>query len=344
MKFQAMNPVLPRARRTARLFRGALLAAALVLPPCVASAQAPQGYPNRPVRLILPGPPGTLTDLIPRAIQPAIEQRMNQRLVVEHRPGAAGIIGTETVAKAAPDGYTLLIAVTNFVAINQFIYPKLPYDPVADLVPVSLIVDVPMVVYAHPSLPGDTLKALVDHARANPGKLNYASAGSGTTPHLAMEIMMRAAGMQMVHVPFKGGTPGVNALVANEVQLMMTGFATAAGQIRGGKAKPIAVVSRSRIPPLPDTPTFAESGFGALQSAIPGTWWGLLAPRGTDPQIVRRWSAEISAAMADPATRKRYEDVGLTPVGSTPEEFATLIADESRKWEQVVRTLNLKAQ
>lgn len=310
----------------------------LVLAIAAGAAQA-QAYPDRPIRLVIPFGPGSLADAVPRLIQPALEAGLGQRLVIEHRPGAGGNVGAQAVVSAPPDGYTLLMAATNNLVINQYIFRDMKFDPLADLVPVSLIAEVPLILQTNPGVPAATLREFIDHARANPGKLNYASPSTGTLPHLAMEIFARAAGLQLVHVPFKGGAPAMNALLGNQVQAMLIGYATTAGQVKSGQVRPIAVASATRLAALPQVPTFGEAGFPDLQAAVPGNWWGMVAPRDTPAPIVQRLAKEIAAALADPVTRKKYEDLGLTPIGSTPDAFTSGLPEQAKKWEAAIRSL-----
>ncbi len=313
----------------------ALLALLLLLCGPVAA----EDFPSKPLRLVIPYAPGSLADAVPRLIQPALEQKLGQRIVVEHRPGAGGNVGTQSVVSAPPDGHTLVMAATNNLVINQFVFRDMKFDPLADLAPVSLIAEVPLILQAHPGLPAATLRDFIDHARARPGKLNYGSPSTGTIPHLAMEIFARAAGLQLVHVPFKGGSPAVNALLANDIQAMLIGYATTAGQVRAGQIRPIAVASANRLQALPAVPTFTEAGFPDLAAAVPSNWWGVAAPRGTPAAIVQRLSSEMRAALQDPETRRKYHDLGLTPVGSTPEQFAAGLPEQAKKWEAVLRVL-----
>ena len=300
---------------------------------------AAQEYPSRPIHVIIPFGSGSLADAVPRLIQPALEASLGQRLVIENRPGAGGNVGAQAVASAAPDGYTVMMAATNNLVINQYMFRDMKFDPLTDLVPVSLVVDVPLILQVNPAVPANTLGEFIAYAKANPGKLNFASPSPGTLPHLAMEIFARSAGLDLVHVPFKGGGPAMNALISNEVQAMLIGYATTAGQVKAGKVRPLAIASAKRLAALPQVPTFAEAGFPDLQAAVPGNWWGMVAPRGTPAPIVHRLAAEIAKALADPATRKKYEDLGLTPVGSTPEQFAAGLPDQARKWRAVLQAM-----
>jgi tripartite-type tricarboxylate transporter receptor subunit TctC len=314
----------------------ALVSSLLML---LAGAAAGQDYPARPIRLIIPFAPGGLADAVPRLMQPALEQKLGQRLVIEHRPGAGGNVGAQAVASAPADGHTLLMVATNNLVINQYMFADMKFDPLTDLQPVSLVVEVPLILQTHPSLPVQSLGEFIAHAKANPGKLNYASPSPGTLPHLAMEIFTRNAGQQLVHVPFKGGAPAMNALIANDVQAMLIGYATTAGQVKAGQVRPIAVASSTRLAALPQVPTFGEAGFPDLQAAVPGNWWGMAAPKGTPAPIVERLAAEIGAALADPATRKKYEDLGLTPIGSSPQAFAAGLPEQARKWRAVLQAM-----
>lgn len=298
-----------------------------------------QDYPSRPIHVIIPFGSGSLADAVPRLIQPALEAGLGERLVIENRPGAGGNVGAQAVVSAAPDGYTVMMAATNNLVINQYMFRDMKFDPLTDLVPVSLVVDVPLILQVNPAVPAHTLGEFIAYAKANPGKLNFASPSPGTLPHLAMEIFARSAGLDLVHVPFKGGGPAMNALISNEVQAMLIGYATTAGQVKAGKVRPLAIASAKRLAALPQVPTFAEAGFPDLQAAVPGNWWGMVAPKGTPAPIVHRLAAEIHKALADPATRKKYEDLGLTPVGSTPEDFAAGLPDQARKWRAVLQAM-----
>jgi tripartite-type tricarboxylate transporter receptor subunit TctC len=303
-----------------------------------------QEYPSKPIRLVIPFGAGSLADAVPRLMQPALEARLGQRIVIEHRPGAGGNVGAQAVLSSAADGYTLLMAATNNLVINQFMFADMKFDPLADFAPISLVAEVPLILQVNAALPAASLREFIDYARANPGRLNYGSPSAGTIPHLAMEILARAAGVKLVHVPFKGGAPATNALLANDIQAMLIGYATTAGQLRAGQVRPLALASRTRLAALPDVPTFGEAGFPELEAAVPANWWGMVAPRGTPGAIVQRWAEEIRAALADPGLRRKYDDLGLTPVGSTPAEFAAALPEQAKKWAGVVRSLNAKPE
>ena len=316
-----------------------ILTASILLPWCagIALPVAAQGYPAKSIRLIIPFPPGGSNDIVGRMIGAQLGQRLGQQLVPDNRGGAGGVIGTEAAARAQPDGYTLLI-VSIAYAYNPSLY-KLSFDPVKSFTPVSLLGSGPNALAVHPSLPVKSTKELIALAKARPGQLLYASAGVGTFQHLGSELFRMMAGIKLVHVPFKGGGPAMNALISNEVQAMLIGYATTAGQVKAGKVRPLAIASAKRLAALPQVPTFAEAGFPDLQAAVPGNWWGMVAPKGTPAPIVHRLAAEIAKALADPAARKKYEDLGLTPVGSTPEEFAAGLPDQARKWRAVLQAM-----
>ena len=300
---------------------------------------AAQDYPTRPIRVVIPFGSGSLADAVPRLMQPALEASLGQRLVIENKPGAGGNIGAQTVVSAAPDGYTVMMAATNNLVINQYLFSDMHFDPLVDLVPVSLIVEVPLILQVNPQVPAKTLGEFIAYAKASPGKLNYGSPSAGTLPHLAMEIFARAAGLDMVHVAFKGGGPALNALLGNQVQAMLIGYATTAGQVKAGKVVPLAIASKNRLAALPEVPTFGQAGYPNLEAAVPGNWWGMAAPKGTPPPIVQRLSREIAKALADPAIRQKYEDLGLTPVGSTPQDFAADLPEQARKWREVLQSM-----
>jgi tripartite-type tricarboxylate transporter receptor subunit TctC len=302
-------------------------------------AAGAQEYPSKPIRLVIPFGPGSLADAVPRIIQPALEQRLGQRIVIEHRPGAGGNLGAQSVAASPADGYTLLMAATNNLVINQYVFRDMKFDPLAELAAVSLVAEVPLIVQVHPSLPANSLREFVDYAKARPGKLNYGSPSTGTIPHLAMEIFARAAGLELVHVPFKGGAPAMNALIANDIQAMLIGYATTAGQVRAGQVRALAVASRSRLAALPSVPTFGEAGFPELEAAVPSNWWGMVAPKDTPGPIVQRLANEIRAALAEPEIRNKYQDLGLIPVGSSPQEFAAGLPQQARKWQAVIHEI-----
>ena len=307
---------------------------ALTLLPALALGQA---YPSRPVRMIIPFAPGGASDFVGRIIQPKMGEILGQQLVVENRGGAAGNIGMEAAAKSDPDGYTIFLGNIGTVAINAAVFRSLSIKPQSDFTAVTEIVDVPGVLIASQSFPPRTVQEVVDYAKANPGKLNYGSPGSGSQNRLEMELLRQAAGgMDMVHVPYKGGAgPAVTGLVAGETQLMFTTAPSALGQIKGGRLKVLAVTSAKRIPALPDVPTMVESGF---PRSVSGSWQGIFVPRGTPQPVVEKLFAVTHRVMKTPDVAERLATGGVDVVLSeSPRAFAAFVASESERWGKVAR-------
>jgi tripartite-type tricarboxylate transporter receptor subunit TctC len=315
-----------------------LAAGAASLPAATRLARA-QTYPARPVHIIAGFAAGGGVDITARLIGQWLSDRLGQTFVIENRPGAGGNIGTETVVNAAPDGYTLLLAtVPN--AVNATLYEKLNFNFVRDIAPVGGIIRVPQVILVHPSVPARTLPEFIAYAKANPGKVNMASAGNGSAPHMAGELFNVAAGVNLVHVPYRGQGPALTDLLGGQVQVL---FATTPGTtdyIKTGKLRALAVTTAARAEVLPDVPTVAEfvPGYEASQ------WYGLAAPRNTPAEIVDRLNKEINAALADPKMRARFADIGGEPLPGAPAAFGSLIAAETEKWGKVVRAAGLKPE
>lgn len=312
-----------------------LAAAAISL---VAFAPAQAQYPNKPVRLILPFPPGGAVDTLGRIIGPGLSEALGQQVVMENRPGAAGNIGAEIVAKSPPDGYTVLMGAIP-ISISVSVYSKLGYDLVRDLAPVSLLASTPNIVVVHPSVPAKSVKELIALARARPGQLDFASSGSGGSPHLAGALFNNLAGTKMNHIPYKGGGPAVIALVAGECSV---GFATAPSVIhhlKSGRLRGLAVTSAQRTPLVPDLPTVSEAGIPGYEA---GAWQGLLVPTGTRREIISRLETESSKVLKLPEVKERLDATGLTPIGSTPEEFAAYLRSEIEKWGKVARSVGMR--
>ncbi len=326
------------AARCFSLLASVATALALLLAPAPASAQA---YPSKPIKLINPFAAGGTGEILFRLIAPALEARLGQRIVLEGRTGAGGNIGAEAVANAPADGYTLLIGATNIFVVNQFLFDKMTFDPLKAFAPITIIADVPSVFYVHPSLPARNIQELVAHAKANPGKLNYASPGTGTTPHLNVELLAQLTGIRMVHVPYKGLQPAMVAVLANDVQLYLAGLGAGLGHLKAGKLRAIAAGSRERLPGIPDVPTVIESGF---KDFVASNWFAFAAPAGTDGQILERWAAETRFALAQPETQRRLGELGLVAVGNSPAEFAAALNREAKLWQQVIRNGAIKAE
>ena len=316
-----------------RLFLCATVFAAAALP-----AQAQQ-YPQRAVRLVVPYVPGGGTDFTARVIAPRLGEALGQQVVVENRPGGGTNIGSDLVAKAAPDGYTLLMAgAAN--AINMSLYAKLPYDTLRDFAPVSLSVKGANVLLVHPSLPAKNLKELLTLARAQPGRLNYASSGIGSANHMAGELLKLVARVNIAHVPYKGNAPALTDLIGGHVEVLISGVPAVLGQIRNGRVRAIAIASLKRFPALPDTPTIDESGLKGFEAT---TWFGVMAPAKTPREIVNRLNADLARIVATPEVRERFIGEGVEPVGGSTELFAAFVRDEIDKYGKVVRAASLTA-
>jgi tripartite-type tricarboxylate transporter receptor subunit TctC len=317
-------------------FARALAAALLVVAAPVVLGQA--AYPTKPVRLVVPFPAGGTTDILARAAAQKLSEAWRQQVIVDNRPGAAGNIGAELVAKSAPDGYTLLMGTVGTHAINASLYAKMPYDHVKDFAPVILVAGVPNVLVVNPQLPVNTVPELIAYAKANPGKLNFASSGSGTSIHLSGELFKTMTGVQMTHVPYKGSAPALTDLIGGQVQLMFDNLPSSLAFIKAGKLRAIAVTSTTRAAALPDTPAVADTvpGFEA------SSWFGILAPAGTPREIVTKINGEISKWLASPDAKEKLAAQGADVAGGTPEDFAKHIQTETAKWAKVVKESGAK--
>lgn len=315
--------------------RKLLVWAAVALFPALSLAQS--GYPSRPVRMIIPFAPGGASDFVGRIMQPKMSERLGQQVVVENRGGAAGNIGLEAAAKSDPDGYTIFLGNIGTIAINAAVFRSLNIKPQSDFIAVTEVVDVPGVLIANAAFPPNTVKELVDYAKANPGKLNYGSPGSGSQNRLEMEMFRGAAGgMDMVHIPYKGGAgPAVTGLMAGETQLMFTTAPSALGFIKGGRLKILAVTSAKRIAALPDVPTMVESGF---PRSVTGSWQGIFVPKGTPPQVVDKLFTVTREVMKTQDVIDRLATGGVDVVLSeSPRAFAEFVASETERWGKVAR-------
>ena len=310
--------------------RRALLA--LLLAPVAALAQ----YPTKPIHMIIPFAPGGASDFVGRIMQPKMGELLGQPVIVENKPGAAGNIGAEYAAKAAPDGYTIFLGNVGSIAINPGVYPKLSINPLKDLMAVGQVVDVPSVFIVHPSTPAKTMKELAAYAKANQGKLNFASPGSGSLDRLEMELFRKLENLDMVHVPYKGGAgPAVAGLMGGETNLMSATAASAMPGIKSGRVRPIAVTSTRRIESLPDVPTVAEAGYPDL---IAGSWQGIFVPAGTPREVVDRLFPVIQKVMTDSDVISRLKNGGADAVTSeSPAAFQKLVAAETERWAQIAK-------
>lgn len=311
-----------------------VLAVAAMATAPAALSQGAASYPSKPVRLVVPFPPGGTTDILARAVAQKLSEAWGQQAIVDNRPGAGGNIGSDLVAKAAPDGYTLLMGTVGTHAINPSLYTKMPYDHVKDFAPVILVAGVPNVLVVNPSVPVNSVKDLIAYAKANPDKLNFASSGNGTSIHLSGELFRTMTGVQITHVPYKGSSPALTDLMGGQVQLMFDNLPSSLQFIKAGKLKALAVTSTARSAALPDVPTLAESGLPGFEAS---SWFGVLAPAGTPPDIVARINGAIGAWLATPEAKDKLMSQGAIAAGGTPDEFAKHIAAETAKWAKVVK-------
>src|SRR5438067_3488101 len=303
-------------------------------------AQA-QSYPTKPIHLIVPFPPGGGNDTVARAIAQQLGPDLGQPMVIDNRPGAGGSVGAELAAKAPPDGYTLFLAGVGSHAVNPNVHAKLPYDPVKDFAPITLLASAPSVLVVNPAVPARTIAEFTAYARANPGKLNYASNGAGSAAQLAAAMYETMAGVRMVHVPYKGIAPAMTDLMSGEVQLMFGTVVALVPHIQAGKLRALAVTSRKRSPLLPDLPTIAESGLADYEA---GSWYGILAPAGTPREVIGRLHGAIVKALKEPEVSKRLAAEGAEVIGSTPDEFAAHITAEIARVGAVVRAAGIRIE
>jgi tripartite-type tricarboxylate transporter receptor subunit TctC len=304
-----------------------------------AQAWAQSGYPSRPVRIVVPSPPSGGTDIIGRVLAQHFSRALGQQFVVENKAGAGNMIGIEAVARAAPDGYTLLM-VPSTLALNSVLYKKVPYDPVRDFAPVTLAAIAPNILIVNTALPAKSLAELIALAKRKPGALSYGTPGVGTSPHMAMELLNSMAGIDIQHVPYKGTAPALTDVMSGQIAAMFANALTARPQIDSGRVRALAVSGPKRIEALPNVPPVADTvpGYEAMQ------WYGLVAPAGTPPAIIARLNAEALKALRSDEMKERLALDGAEPVGSTPAEFGALIRSELEKWSRVARSANIEPQ
>ena len=314
--------------------------AAVVAAALIASIASAQTYPTKPVRIIVPFPAGGLLDGVARGLAQKMTESMGQPVIVEARPGANTMIGTDAVAKSAPDGYNLIFATDSGISISPFLYSKMAYDPQKDLAPVSVVARTIECLLVPASLPVNNVSELVAHAKAQPGKLNYGSFGAGSNAHLAAEGFKSLTGTDIVHVPFKGVAETVPALLANQIQVLFTSQGQSLPHIRSGKVKALAVMSKERQPTIPEVPTMTEQGHAEFDTSA---WFGLMAPAGTPAPIVARLAAEVKKALdANDFRDKFITGIGLVPIGSTPEQMAQMLVGDREKYARLVKAANVK--
>ena len=322
-----------------RFFAALATAAVGLLLAFPASSQAPSSYPSRPVKLVIPFPPGGPLDIVGRAIAQKLTDAWGQSVVVDNRPGAGGNIGADIVAKSAPDGYTVLMGALSTHAVNPSLYAKMPYDAVSDFAPITLVAVTPNVLVVNASLPVNSAKEFVAYASANSGKLAFGSGSNGSAGHLAGELFKVDTGVDIVHVPYKGGAPATQALLAGDTQFMFDNLANAMPQVKAGKLRALAVTTAERSKLAPELPTMAEAG---LQGFDISTWFGLFAPAGTPGDVIAKWNAEVAKILNSPDMRERLTAQGAEPAPTTPQQFAAFIQSEIPKYARIVKVSGAK--
>jgi len=322
------------------LFCGAAFAQAPATGPSTELRTGPgPAYPNKPIRLILPFPPGSPNDTVGRALSQKLGELLGENMVPENRPGAGGNVGIGAAAMSTPDGYTLVLA-TPGIALSPSLYSKLNYDA-RDLAPVARVITIQNILVVHPSVPAKTLQQFISLARAHPGKLNFASGGAGTTNHLANELLMSLEKINMVHVPYKGATLGMMAMIGGEVDEVVVPVPAAIPQVRAGKVRALAVLSEQRVPALPEVPTSKEAG---VDNFVVPIWYGLFVPARTPPDIVARLSREVIKALESPDLRERLAAIGVDPWPGTPEQLASLVRSETARFAKLIKSIGLRLE
>ncbi|MEJ7686616.1 MAG: tripartite tricarboxylate transporter substrate binding protein [Variovorax sp.] len=329
-------------RRRTALTLSAAAALALLAGPAMAQG----AWPSKPVRIVVPFAPGGTTDILARAVAPELSKALGQQFIVDNRAGAGGNVGADIVAKSPNDGYTLLMGTVGTHGINRALYPKLPFDPIKDFAPITLVAAVPNVMEMNAdkaaALKINNVADFIKYAKANPGKLNMASSGSGTSIHLAGELFKTMTGSFMTHIPYRGSAPALLDMVGGNADVMFDNLPSSMQQIKGGKLKALAVTSAQRSPALPDVPTVEEAGGPALKGFEASSWFGLLAPAGTPPEIVNRIQQEVAKALGTAAMKEKMLAQGAVPSGNSPADFAKLIDSEHTKWAKVVKASGAK--
>ena len=300
-----------------------------------------QSYPTKPIRLVAPFPPGGVADVLARAIAPELQTALGRQVLVDNKPGAGGNIGAEIVAKAEPDGHTLMLASAGILTINEFLYAKMPFDPATAFAPITVVGDMPNIVVVHPRAGVGTLKELIDKAKAQPGKLDFGSAGNGTTTHLAIVLLEQAAKIKLAHVPYKGAAPAVQDLVAGQIDGLVDNPPLVLPHVRSGALKALAWAAPQRMTILPDVPTAAEAGLPGFEAS---SWFALVAPAGTSPEIVARLNAEAAKILKDPRMVELFAQRGIRLVGNPAGDFAAFIPKERARWGEIVKASGVKLE
>ena len=326
--------------RQKRVLAAACISTVAVAAGGTEAAEQAKAYPTKPIRFVVPYPPGGTTDIVARGIGAKLSERFGQQVVVDNRGGASTIIGAEAVAKAAPDGYTLLLTTATTMSINPQVYPKLPYDAVRDFAPISSAVYVPFVIAAHPSVAANSITELIALAKAKPGTIKYSTPGTASTNHVAGALLETMAGIKLLHVPYKGSGPAATAVLVGEVQFVITGIGTLVGHWKSGKLKVLAMGSDKRHPNWPDIPSTGEAGLKGYEA---GTWFGVVTRAGTPRPIIDKLNAEIVAALASPDLKERLVAIGFDIFSSTPEEFAAFMRNDRTRAAKAIKAAGIKA-
>jgi tripartite-type tricarboxylate transporter receptor subunit TctC len=319
-----------------KIFFAAVLAGALAAP-----AVAQQAYPAKPVKIVAPFAPGGLADVLARAVGERLQRSLGQPFIVENRPGAGGNVGADAVARAEPDGHTLLMSSAGILTINQFLYEKMPFDAEEAFAPISVVADMPMLLVVRANVPARDANEFITLARRTPGGLFYGSPGYGTTGHLGMELFMHATGLKLQHVPYKSAAEAVQAALGGQTAAMFDNPPTVMAQIRAGGLRALGVAAKERMAQLPNVPTLSEAGVPGFEAS---SWFGLIAPARTPPAIVERLAAETAVAVKDAEMQKRFGELGARLVGNTPAEFARLVVEERARWGDVIRSAGIRLQ
>jgi tripartite-type tricarboxylate transporter receptor subunit TctC len=319
------------------MYRSVLLALLLVF----SLEGKAQTYPNKPIRWVVPYTGGGITDVVTRVVTQKIANALGQPIIVDNKPGANSILGSDLAAKAAPDGYTMLTVIAGYAANVTLYQGKLPFNPAKDLVPVSLAGIAPLILTANNNFPAKDVKELIAYAKANPGKVNFGSSGIGAAAHLTTELLKQTAGIDMVHIPFKGTAPALTAEMSGDIQILVDVPSTLMPHVRGGKIKALAMFSKERIQGAPEVPTMAEAGGPPIEAS---TWVLFMAPGGTPKAIVDRMAAETAKAINESEIKERFNQIGIIPVGNTPEQAAKFLDDEVAKWASVITKAGVKAE
>jgi tripartite-type tricarboxylate transporter receptor subunit TctC len=329
------------SQQSSRIRRWAAALALTLIGAPAAVAQSSDTWPSRPIRIVVPYVAGAMGDMVFRRLTEGLRQELGQPMLVENRPGAAGNIGTRAVEQAPPDGYTILMAPTNNFTINQFLYKDLGFDPLQRLEPVTVLVDVPSVIFIPAGVPATSFAEFVSWARANPGKVNYGSPGSGTTPHLSAEAINRAFSMGMVHVPYKGAAQAITALMAGEVHFYLVGAGVGLPHVRSGKLRALAAASAAPLAVLPDTPSFAKAGITGVDAS---NWWGVAAPAGTPAATVSRLQQALCKVLAEPANEQALTQLGVSRVCNSPAQMRAQLAREAEGWRRALPEMKIQVE